>query len=167
MGDALFSSLESTTVIRLDVVFGLDSVSLDTMVGRAAHILFLDSAAFLSLLANLLKIYLIPRVPTHDSSRRRGSGSDSGGDGDGDGDGDGNGGGDDDNDNATNSVVSSLPSVHADIDTSDTTSDAAPDTPVLPRTLFTADDDDNDREDGNNPTPSASSSSSSSACSSS
>ena len=157
--DALFSSLESTTVIRLDVVFGLDSVSLDTMVGRAAHILFLDSAAFLSLLANLLKIYLIPRVPTHDSSRRRGSGSDSGGDGDGD----GNGGGDDDNDNATNSVVSSLPSVHADIDTSD----AAPDTPVLPRTLFTADDDDNDREDGNNPTPSASSSSSSSACSSS
>merc|ERR1711916_294920 len=109
MGDALFSSLESTTIIRLDVVFGLDSVSLDTMVGRAAHILFLDSAAFLSLLANLLKIYLIPRVPTHDSSRRRGSGSDSGGDGDGDGNG-GDDGDDDADDNATNSMVSSLPS---------------------------------------------------------
>ncbi|KNC47934.1 uncharacterized protein AMSG_04169 [Thecamonas trahens ATCC 50062] len=58
--DALFTVLASTTVIRTDVMFDVDSLSLDSMVGRAAHILMLDSTPFLAMFATLARNYLVP-----------------------------------------------------------------------------------------------------------
>jgi hypothetical protein len=52
----LLSSLPISVLYRLDVNFNIEETNLDSMIGRTAHILFLENAALMRMIVARYKI---------------------------------------------------------------------------------------------------------------
>ena len=57
MVDNLLNPLERVNLMRFDVSFAQKGSSLDTMIGRASHIFFLDQALYINMLISVYKKY--------------------------------------------------------------------------------------------------------------